>query len=534
MRVRARVWDTPPPFCEFTVPKSAAIRAVRGSVLPIVLSALALLAGCADTHGIRPRAERLDADTLDMGSQLRAARCASDCEAAWPRQAWWRTFGDAQLDRLVDSALANSPTLAVAEARVREAEALLDNARAGEGPSLNGDLALNRQHWPESTYYGGGTLAGTNTFNNTAHLTFNYPLDFFGRLKNARLAALDATRAAVLSVRAAQLSLSSNLVQAYVQLSLQYALLDVQRKTLQDRQQVLSFAQRRLVAGIGTQLEVSEAQAPLPQTELAIAQTEASIALLRNQIAALMGQGPGAGEGLARPTLRLAAAPALPARLPAELVGHRPDVVAARWLIEAQLHDVAAARAAFYPNINLAATGGAMAVSSTFWTFTRLSSMGFTAGPALSLPIFDSGRLRAQLGTASARADIAVGQYNDTVVRAMREIADQVSTLNSLQAQQRIAERGLATAERSHAIALTGFRRGLTPYLNVLNAEERLFQEQEAISRLRAQHVSAFASLAAALGGGLASPADLPDAPAAAAAPAAARPEHVRTAPMPQ
>ncbi|SDV51582.1 efflux transporter outer membrane subunit [Chitinasiproducens palmae] len=467
-----------------------------------------LLAGCADPSGIAPRETPRPLTTLAPGAAIEAA--ARD--AAWPATQWWQALGDPQLDALMTRALADSPTLSVANARVREAEALAENATASRGPTLNADVALNREHWPESTYYGGGTLAGTNTFNNTARLTLSYPLDFFGRQRNAAESALDAARAAALEARATQLSLSINLAQTYARLALQYALRDVASDSLADRRQVLALAQRRFAAGIGTQLEVSQAEAPLPQAELTVARADQSIALLRNQIAALLGAGPGAGDAIARPRLLERSGPDLPSALPAELAGHRPDIVAARWRIEAQLHDVKSARAAFYPNINLVATGGGMAVSDSFWTFTRLSSFGFTAGPAISLPIFDSGRLRAQLGTASARADVAVGQYNDAVVRALREIADQTVTWRALDRQRAIAERALATAQRSHDIAQTAFRRGLTDYLNVLNAEEQLFTQRQAIAELRVSRVSAWIGLAGALGGGLATPADLPEA----------------------
>ncbi|WP_267847926.1 efflux transporter outer membrane subunit [Robbsia betulipollinis] len=481
----------------------------RAAVLAIGMT----LGGCADWSGITPHVPARAANDLDAGHTLRdaapAARAAADASAQWPMRQWWRVYRDPQLDRLVDAAIDGNPTQSIAAARLREALAMAGEARAATLPTLDASANLSREHWPQSGYYK-ATFPGENNFNNTATLRFDYPLDLFGAKRQGAQRAIDAAHALAADARSAQLSLESNVVRAYLRFSLQFALRDVARRTLVDQQRVRDFAQRRWQAGIGTQLEISQAQAPLPQSEVALEQIDEAIALSRNQLAALIGQGPGAGDALQTPALQFDAAIALPSALPAELIGHRPDVVAMRWRIEAQARAVDVQQAAFYPNVDLVASAGAMAVSPVFSSFARLSSVGTSFGPALSLPIFEGGRLRAGLGAAAAEYDVAVGQYNDTVVRALREIADQVLTFQSLGRQQAAAARAIATAQRSFDLATMGFTRGLTDYLNVLNAEDGLLREERSMKRLQASRLTAYADLMTALGGGLAQPADSP------------------------
>ncbi|MGI4860525.1 MAG: efflux transporter outer membrane subunit [Janthinobacterium lividum] len=486
-------------------------------MLALTVATGTTLDGCADWSGITPHTPTLAANDLDAGRTLRDAgahattRAAADANAQWPTREWWRAYRDPQLDQLVRAAIDGSPTQTIAAARLREALAIAGEAHAATLPTLDASANLSREHWPESGYYE-GSFAGENNFNNTATLRFDYPLDLYGAKRHGAERAIDTAQALAADARAAQLSLESNVVRAYIQFSLQYALRDVAQRTLADQQRVRDFAQRRFQAGIGTQLEISQAQTPLPQSELALEQIDEAIALSRNQLAALIGQGPGAGDALHPPALHFdaAGAIALPSTLPAELIGHRPDVVAMRWQIEAQARAVDVQQAAFYPNVDLVASAGAMAVSPVFTSFAHLSSVGSSFGPAISLPIFEGGRLRASLGAAAAGYDLAVGQYNDAVVRALHEIADQVLTFQSLERQQAAAARAIATAQRSFDLATMGFTRGLTDYLNVLSAEDGLLREEQTVKRLQASRFTAYADLMTALGGGLAQPGDAP------------------------
>lgn len=468
-----------------------------------------IMAGCASTRGIAPQQTALDPSSLDVGAAVRAA----DRSARWPDSDWWRQYGDPQLDSLVGAAIAGNPTLAAADARVREANSLAGVAAAALEPRVTGNLSITRQHWADNPlYYGPGELADQTTWNNTGTLGFSYRMDLWGGDERAHERSLDTAYERAANERAARLELEVNLVRAYVDFSKQYALLDIATDTLARQQQLSALARRRLAGGIGTQLEVSQADAPLPEHERRVEAVREAIELDRNQLAALTGKGPGAGAALTRPALVLDASVALPSALPAELIGHRPDVVAARWAVAGAARGIDVAHAAFYPNIDLMASLGGFAAGGPLFQFLHAANGAWTAGPALSLPIFEGGALRSRLGAAAAGYDEAVDHYNATVVAALKQIADEIVRLHSLATQQRDAERSASAAQRSYRLAQVGYQRGLNDYVNVIVSETQWLGAQQGVAQLRAARLAAYASLMGALGGGLTAPTDGPDA----------------------
>ncbi|WJF91297.1 efflux transporter outer membrane subunit [Paraburkholderia bonniea] len=485
---------------QFPVPKRVATLAFLAISL--------IITGCASTRGIAPQATGLDLAALDAGAAVRAA----NADAQWPAADWWRVYRDPQLDAWLADAQAGNPSLAAAQARVREALSLAGVAHAALAPQIDGHLSLQGEHWPDNVFYGPGPLASQNTWNNTGSIGLAYHLDLWGKDKNAAERALDLAHARAADARAAQLELQANIVRTYIGMSLHYALLDIAKAALTQQQQIAAFATRRLKGGLGTQLEVSQAQTPLPEYERQIDVLEEAIALDRNQLAALAGKGPGAGEALQRPALAEGAPVSLPSVLPAALIGHRPDVVAARWSVAAQARGIDVAHANFYPDINLLASVGGYAAMGPLFQFLHAANASWSAGPALSLPIFDGGRLRSQLGAAAAGYDQAVEHYNQTLVTALKEIADQVVRMRSLATQENDAQRSVAAARKTYTLSRMGYQRGLTDYLNVLVAQSQLLRAQEGVARVQAQRLSAHASLVTALGGGLMEPGDGPSA----------------------
>lgn len=460
------------------------------------------LTGCLSSGGIAPRQARLDANTLASDASLHQARR----DARWPRESWWKQYRDPQLNEWIGYALEHSPSVDEAEARVRQAMALAGVARAAEAPQLAAGASIERQHWPDDSLHGPGALGGNSHWNADAGLGLRYTLDFWDRERSASEGALHAAYARAAAGRVVQLELARNIVLVYVQLALLHAERDITATTLAQQEQVLDIAGRRLAGGLGTSFEVSQANAPLPETRRQIVALDARIALAGNQLAALTGRGPGAAATLQRPSLQLATQPTLPTALPAELLGRRPDVVARRWQVASLASDVDVARADFYPNIDLVASLGFSAVGGGVLNLLRADKLGGNIGPALSLPLFDGGRLRSRLGAASAAYDAAVARYNQTLVGALREISDQLIRLRSLDQQQRLAAEATATAEASWRIAEQAWRGGLTDYLAVLEAQTRLFQQQHVQQRVWAARLTAHADLMTALGGGLLEP----------------------------
>jgi NodT family efflux transporter outer membrane factor (OMF) lipoprotein len=228
---------------------------------------------------------------------------------------------------------------------------------------------------------------------------------------------------------------------------------------------------------------------------------EEQIAMTRNQLAALSGNGPDAGLALERPALSAAAATAaLPSTLPADLLGRRPDVVAQRWRVEASARDIAAAKAQFYPNVNLVAFVGLQSLGFSNWLSSGSAIAG--AGPAVRLPLFDGGRLRGNLAGRNAEFDLAVEQYNQTVVDALRDVVDQLTLLRSMAARSRESEAALGHAEESYALAVERYRGGLSSQLQVLAAESQVLAQRSLAADLRARALDASVGLIRALGGG--------------------------------
>ncbi|MET4713351.1 MULTISPECIES: efflux transporter outer membrane subunit [Pseudomonas] len=464
------------------------------------------ISGCIGTAGIAPQGQSLNANDLATDEAIQhAAR-----DAHWPTAQWWQAYGDPQLNRWVELATHSSPSMAMAAARVRQARALAGIAESAESLQINSDTTLKRHHWPTDQFYGPGELSGATTWDNTSSLGLSYALDLWGRESNATERAVDLAHMRAAEARQAQLELQNNVVRAYIQWSLHYANRDSVAATLAQQQQILDLANKRLDAGIGTHLEVSQAETPLPETRRQLDALDEEIALGRNQLAALAGKGPGEGAQLQRPTLSLAAPLKLPSRLPAQLLGQRPDVVASRWQVAAQARGIDVAQAGFYPNVDLVGGLGYMATGGGLLAFLAGHTFNYTLGPAITLPIFDGGRLRAELGEASAGYDIAVAHYNQTLVNALKGISDQLIRRESMDKQASFAAQSVASAQNTYDIATIAYQRGLTDYLNVLNAQTLLFRQQRVEQQVQAARLSAHAELVTALGGGLDAGQDAP------------------------
>ncbi|MCY1365655.1 Outer membrane protein OprJ [compost metagenome] len=203
--------------------------------------------------------------------------------------------------------------------------------------------------------------------------------------------------------------------------------------------------------------------------------------------------------------------------MPLELLGRRPDLVASRWRVAAQARGIEVAKAGFYPNINLLGGIGSNATQGGVLDFLRYDKLTYGLGPALSLPVFDGGLRRGELGAASAEYDLAVEHYNQTLVEALREVADALVRIKSLDQQQHLAAEAVAVAQKTCDLALLAQQRGLTGFDAVLETQPGLFHSQLKEQQVRAAQLAAQADLLLALGGGVlpepAAPADAELAP---------------------
>ena len=463
-----------------------------------VVLGCALLAGCVSPQE-RPTAA---AKEIAPGTLAASRTFAAAVAGEWPGARWWKGFGDAQLDGLVDEALAGNPALRVAQARIGQARALVDAALASASPGFIGGFDVTRQRFSAS-----GTVpppvAGTTRTTDRLAMDFSYELDYAGRYDAVIAAARASVLAASADAFAARLTLSSAVARSYFQLQSLFAMRAISGRELAQAERRIQLARQRFRAGLDTEAAVTRAEAAPPELRAGLAQLDAAIALSRNQLAALAGQGPDRGLSIGP-----AAAPAvatihaLPDNLPLDLLGRRPDLAAARWRAESATREIEVARLRFLPNINLVAFAGAASLG-----LDRLLAAGSLiagVGPAVRLPLFSAANLQAVLDGREAEYDLAVERYNELLIEAVREVADQVQARRALEAERRERAGVLVATDRMLRLAEARYRAGLANYLEVLDAEAPLFGLQRAETDLRVRALQAEVSLYRALGGGYA------------------------------
>jgi NodT family efflux transporter outer membrane factor (OMF) lipoprotein len=460
------------------------------------LAATLTLASCASMNGMTTHSSIDAPANLAASKSLGAAQLSP---AAWPHRDWWKRFDDPQLDRLMDEALTGSPTLRIAQARARKALAYAETQESSLYPRVDGDAQITHQRFPE---HGLVPPPFAGAWETQARLqgTLNFDLDLWGKNRAGYASAVGLAKAAEVDAYAARLALSVSIAQAYVELQRAYLQLDVAEKALAEREQIYRLTQERFDAGIDSRLAVKQAEAALPAMRERIAQLQEIIGLTRNQIAALLGQGPDRGLAITRPAANTLAAAEIPSTLPAALLGRRPDIVAQRWRVEAAGKDIDVAKAQFYPNVSLIAFAGLQSIGLP--GFLDAASRTFGVGPALTVPIFDAGRLRGNLSGTQADYDAAVERYNEALVNALRDVVDQLTSFRSLEAQRKEQTRAQTTAQEAFDLALLRFREGVGNYLEVLSAESQLLAQQSLDADLRARRLSLAINLVRALGGG--------------------------------
>lgn len=475
-------------------PLLSAIRLRAIACCTVMIGALGLN-GCASFDGIQG-AQQLHQPS-DYGTQRSLAQGTSTGQ--WPSSNWVEQFGDAQLSALIAEALENNPTLAQAKARLAEASALAESKGAPLLPSVNGAATMTRNQFSATTVY--PAPYGGSWFNEkSAFVQLNYELDLWGKNHAALEQAVSQAKAAAANAQETRLVLTSSIATAYNQLATLYGLHAVLQRTLAQRESLQSLTAQRVRSGLDTQIERNQSQGSVADARAQLVQSEGQITITRQQIGTLLGKGPDRGLQINAPHLNLFATPALPAELPLNLLGRRPDIVAARWQVEAANKDIDVSKARFYPDINLSASAGFDSLLNAN-PFTA-ASKSISFGPAITLPIFEGGALRANLKGAYAAYDLAVATYNQTLNQAFGDVAQQLTGIHSIEQQLPIRRDALAATQRAYDLAKERYRIGLTTQLTVLNAETALLAEQQQLINLEASRRNQQIGLFKALGGG--------------------------------
>ncbi|GGI53361.1 efflux transporter outer membrane subunit [Oxalicibacterium solurbis] len=455
--------------------------------------AAVLLTACASFDGIAPSSQ------LQQPANYAAAESLPGQHGQWPDASWARALGGEPLQSLIDEALAGNPGLQVAQARVAAAKAAAEVAGANGDPVWSATFDATYQRYTENGIIP-PPLAGSYKTDSQLALNFSYDFDFWGRHAAEFRSAISQDKAAQAEQYNARLVISTAVARAWVQLAQQYEQRDLNQQQLEVGEKLQKLARLRYDAGLDAKSDEEQIKQLIASLRATQAQLDEAIVLTRNQLAALMGQGPDRGLRIPRPTLPVEEAIALPDELPLTLLGRRPDITAARWRVEAAQGDIDAAKTAFYPNVNLVAFAGfsAIGLDNLLESGSRVAGIG----PAISVPILDSTRLRGGLKQRVATYDAQVATYNQTLTEALHDVADQVKSLQSAIAQSRQQELATQAAANTLQLARDRERVGTTNMLPVLQSQLfYLFQKRidlDSQARRSEMHIA----LIKALGGG--------------------------------
>ena len=423
--------------------------------------------------------------------------------AAWPQDMWWRDYNDPQLTALIEEGLKASPDVATATARYRRAAGIVQQTGAAGLPSLDakGKVGLDRQSL-NMGYPDQFKQLLPHGWQDSAQIaaSFNFDLDLWGKNRAALAAATSDRRAAEVDVRQAQLLLTTGIASAYVDLARLFALRDVRQAELTIRETSQKLVSDRVRNGLDTRGSLAAAEAQTATARAAVTEADQWIATRGHQLAALIGAGPDRGLEIGRPALLTLARRDLPAGITTDLIGRRPDVVAARERVEAAASRIRVARADFYPAVNLSALIGFQSLGLS--NLIAGDSTFGSVGPAVTLPIFHGGALQGAYKGARATYDEAVANYDKVVLAAYQETADVVTAQRMVAQRLAEARAAVSAASEAYTIARRRYEGGLSNYLDVLSVEDRLVLARTAVAELEAAERSADVTLVRALGGG--------------------------------
>lgn len=471
---------------------------LRMPMSALMLAALITLAGCAAQDAIQPRLAAVNPARLGVAG----AEPAAVTQDLAP---WWEAHGDARLGALIQQALADNPNMQAAMARLRTAAAQERFTRGADMPQVQATGELSRQRYTANGIVP-RPLAGEIYNAGSLQLEGVWEIDLFGKQRAELQASIGQTRATEADVQAARLLLSSQVARSYVALGRLQGQIAVLQRTLAQREEVLRLIRQRVQAGLDTTVELRQGEGALPDARLQVEALREQEMLARHALAVLTGQPPTALDTLEVPLGALRPS-TLPSSVPLDLLARRADVMAARWRVEVNRQDALAARALFYPNIDLVSYAGYNAIGLD--RLLKPGSWQWGVLPAIHLPLFDADRRLANLQGRVSAQDAAVATYNQTVLQAVQEATDHLGSLQAIARQQAEQTAAQGHADAAYALATERYRAGLGNYLHVLTAESAVLGQRRQAVDLQARALDLQFGLVRALGGGVPSPTSL-------------------------
>lgn len=469
-------------------PRPARLTAAAGAGLILVLGSGAAFAESPNRPTLRPPESYAATEALQAPL------------AEWPSDGWWTELRDPQLDQLMKEGLAGAADIRIAAARFDRANALAGVARSRLLPTVEGQAQAGSEKQTYNYLMPGEAVPHGWNDAGRAGLSLAWELDFWGKNRAALQAARLDAQAAGAEASAARLAVSTGIAAAYADLARLYTELDTLDDAVSIRGRTVAIMAKRNAEGLENAGAVERAKAAQAAAESERAAVNELIVLTKDRIAAIMGAGPDRGRAIQRPTMVLVENLGLPRNVPAGLLGRRADVTAARLRAEAAASRIKQAKAGYYPNVNLVGMVGVHALGLGD-LFTSGSDYG-SVGPAISLPIFQGGRLKAENRRAEADYAAAVAQYDGALTQALREVADVTASVQALDTRLERALAAEAHAEAAWKVANNRYAGGLATYLDVLTAEDALVAARRSVAQHQTRAFTLHVALVRALGGG--------------------------------
>jgi len=406
---------------------------------------------------------------------------------------WWQVFDDPVLQALVREAIANNLDLRAAAARVERFRAEARIAKSFLYPQVNGAAGVTVQQ-------NSGSQDADDVQRNAVYgFQLSWEIDLFGRIRREHEAAIARMLASEQGRRGVLVTLVADVASTYFLLRQLDVELDISRRTLAVATDTVTFFQNRVTGGVSNQLELDRVTAFRATTAATIPDLERQIAVAEDSISLLVGRPP--APVARQPISTLPPAPPLvPPGLPASLLQRRPDVVEAEQLLVAANANVGAAKALFFPAISLTGFGGA--ISGSLFTLLGAPGAVWQAAPTLLQPVFTGGRLRGNLEAARASYDEAVAQYQKAALNAYTEVANTLVTIQKLADVSTQQQMGVASLQDASDLSRVRYNNGLASYLEILTADQDLFEQQRLLVQTGGSELRARAELYRSLGGG--------------------------------
>lgn len=427
-------------------------------------------------------------------------------EGGWPTEKWWEMFEDPQLNRLIELALTTNPTLQKALAKIAEVEQAAKEERASLFPTLSGGYTENWEYFSKNGFIRSfyptppGVIVPPKTNQLDLSLNFNYEIDFFGRNRKRFQAAIDAARAQRAESAQATLVITTLIAQTYIELQMKLAQISVVEERLAERNRLLKLTQSRALQGLDSAMPSLEKELRVYELEQSLLYLQKASVLDQHMLNLLVGNGP--DHNLITEPLRAIFEKAipLPKNLSTDLLARRPDLIAQIWRVESAANLVGAAKADFYPRVNLVAF--AQLESLSFSKLLNLTSRQGGLDPAIHLPIFTGGRLTAHLKNKVALFNEETYQYNELILRSAKEVADLVVQLSTLHDTLSYQAANLELVQTQLDLQHSRYTQGLYDFLSVLEQEEAVFAQWYDFYGYQRDYLLSILQLIKALGGG--------------------------------